>query len=185
MSSWFSVSLVLVPTYILIAFFFVRRHTNRIKIKKRSAENFVVEFPEAVAIIGLADVLVFTVMTIGVTIAEGHPHYLLYVCMALFLVAPLHVIKKTWSYRVVVQNNTLTVFSAFRKSYVLTFDEIKMAKRRTSSKYQKVETETTVIKTTSGRRFVIDCVQIKYIKLLDKIQKEVPAERLIGFTQTK
>jgi hypothetical protein len=97
----------------------------------------------------------------------------------LFFGVGIYLIIKTLTFKVIVEGNKLTVFSAFRKPYSFTFSEIVSAVRQVKNNQKK--SERIVIKTSGGKRVIVENAEINYKRFAKRIQTEVNKERLDGF----
>lgn len=88
-------------------------------------------------------------------------------------------IVKTITFKVIVEGNKITVFSAFRKPYSFTFSEIALAVRQVKNNQKK--SERIVITTSNGKRLIVENAEIGYKRFAKRIQSEVKKELLVGF----
>ncbi len=173
----FFIFLILDAVLVLLSFI----QKSRIpKISKASDENFAVMLPEAVAIIGAICALECLAVVIGFTFFSAEqPHWIFYLAFGLFLWTGVYLIIKTLTFKVVVKGKNVTVFSGFKKPYAFAFDEVVSAVRQI--KHNQVKSERIVIKTASGKRLIVESLEISYKRFAKKVLSEVDENCLVGF----
>lgn len=87
---------------------------------------------------------------------------------------------KTLFFRVIVSNEQIIVHDLLRKTYEFTFSDIKSVVRRTKKTYFG-GAEKMVIRTTFGKKLVVEYIEISYERLFRRIKSEVNTECLKGF----
>lgn len=170
---------ILVPTSVSLVFSIME--SSKVKIsKKMTDENFTVMIPNIVIMIGaLAAFMSCTVMLCFTFFSDEVPHPIFYVTCGLLLWVGVYLIIKTLTFKVIVEGDKITVFSAFRKPYSFTFSEIVSAVRQVKNNQKK--SERIVIKTSGGKRVIVENAEINYKRFAKRIQTEVNKERLDGF----
>ena len=154
---------------------------KNIKIsKKTSSENFSIFIPSTVLVIGIIDILVFLALLLGFTVLSNErPHLIFYVFCGLGIWLGTYLCIKTLTFKVVVKDEIITVFTAFRKPYSFTFGEIVSAVRQV--KKNQLKSERIVIKTTNKMRLIVESGEVSYKRFAKKIQSKVKKEYLTGF----
>ena len=172
-------SAILIPA--AISLFFSYMQIDRCKQEKRAtSENFTVFIPSTVCGLGVIGVIVLLVLMLSFTFFSAErPHFIFYICIGGCLWLPLYLIVKTLTFKVNVKGESITVYSAFRKPYTFTFDEIASALRQV--KKNQLKSERIVIKTTGRRRVIVESAEVSYHRFLNKVKEKVAPERLSGF----
>ena len=170
---------ILVPASVSLIFSIME--SSKVKIsKKMTDENFIVTIPSVVIIIGaMAAFMSCTVMLYFTFFSDEVPHPIFYVIFGLLFWVGIYLIIKTITFKVIVQGNKITVFSAFKKPYSFTFSEIASAVRQVKNNQKK--SERILIKTSSGKRLIVENAEIGYKRFAKRIQSEVKKELLVGF----
>lgn len=172
-------SAILVPACVTLIFSIIQKGGIQ-EGKTMSDENFIVMVPGMVATIGALGVLTSLAVLLGFTfLSDEQPHFIFYVVFGLFLWLGMYLIVKTLTFKVIVKGKKVTVFSAVRKPYSFTFDEIVSAVRQV--KKNQLKSERIVIKTVSGKRLIVESSEISYKRFAKKVLLEVDRERLVGF----
>lgn len=179
MSNGIILSVILVPACVILIFSMVQKAGIR-KSKTMSDEDFTVMIPGMVATIGAMCALMSLAVLLGFTfLSDERPHFIFYVVFGLFIWLGTYLIVKTLTFKVIVKEKKITVFSAFRKPYSFTFGEVVEAVRQI--KKNQMSSERIVIKTVSGKRLIVESSEISYKRFAKKVQLEVRRECLAGF----
>ena len=145
-----------------------------------SDENFTVMIPSIVMIIGAMCALMALAVLLGFTfLSDERPHFIFYVVFGFLFWLGTYLIVKTLTFKIIVKEGKITVFSAFRKPYSFTFDEVVSAVRQV--KKNKMKSERIVIKTVSSKRLIVESGESSYKRFAKKVQLEVKKECLVGF----
>lgn len=145
-----------------------------------SDENFTVMIPSIVIIIGAMCALMSLAVLLGfIFLSDERPHFIFYVVFGFFFWLGTYLIIKTLTFKIIVNEGKITVFSAFRKPYSFTFDEVVSAVRQV--KKNQMKSERIVIKTVFSKRLIVESSEISYKRFAKKIQLEVKKECLVGF----
>ena len=145
-----------------------------------SDENFTVMIPSIVMIIGAMCALMSLSVLLGFTfLSDELPHFIFYVVFGFLFWIGMYLIVKTLTFKVIVKEGKVTVFSAFRKSYSFTFDEVVLAVRQV--KKNQMKSERIVIKTESGKRLIVESSESSYKRFSKIVQLEVKKECMVGF----
>lgn len=148
--------------------------------EKVSDDNFTVMLPSMFMAVGAMGIIAALAVMLGFTFfSDEIPHPVFYVVFGLLLWLGIYLVVKTLTFRVIVKGKEITVFSALRKPYSFTFDDVVSAVRQV--KKNRVESERIVIRTVSGRRLIVESAEISYKRFAKRIQLEVDKERLTGF----
>lgn len=91
----------------------------------------------------------------------------------------MYLIVKTLTFKVIVKDETITVFLPFRKTYSFNFSEITSVVRQT--KKNRANSERIIIKTTINKKLIVESGAISYKRFVKKIQILVDNEYLKGF----
>ena len=166
---------------VCLSFVFSATQKKNIKIsKKTSSENFSIFIPSTVLVIGIIDILVFLALLLGFTVLSNErPHLIFYAFCGLGIWLGTYLCIKTLTFKVVVKDEIITVFTAFRKPYSFTFGEIVSAVRQV--KKNQLKSERIVIKTTNKMRLIVESGEVSYKRFAKKIQSKVKKEYLTGF----
>lgn len=169
----------LLPASISLVFSVMVNQKNKVS-KTMSDKNFAVIVPNIVMVIGaMCALMALIVMLCFTVLSEETPHFIFYVSFGVFLWLGTYLIVKTLTFKVIVKGEILTVHSAYRKPYSFAFSEITSAVRQV--KDNNVKSERIVIKTTAGRKLIVERAEISYERFAKRIMTEVPHERLVGF----
>lgn len=172
-------SAIFVPACVMLIFLVIQKTGDK-KSKTMSDEDFTVIIPSIVSIIGAMCALEFTVVILCFTfLSDEHPHFIFYVTTGLFFWLGIYLIIKTLTFKVIVKEEKITVFSAFKKPYTFTFSEIISVVRQV--KKNQLKSERLVIKTADGKKLIVESLEISYKKFAKKIQLKVKSEYLVGF----
>lgn len=172
-------SAIFVPACVLLVFSAIQK-TNSGNDKGISNDYFTVMLPKIVLYIGIAaDVVFGLVLLLFTFFSEELPHVIFYIVFGLFFWLGMYLILKTIRFRVIVRGEKITVFSILRKPYSFTFDQVVSAVRQV--KNNQVNSERIVVKTTAGRKLIVESSEISYERFAKKIRSTVTAERLSGF----
>ena len=170
---------IFLPVCITLVYSVIRRIDSNTS-KAMTNEHFTVSIPQIVLIIGITCALMSTAVILGFTfLSEEVPHLIFYIIFGLFLWLGMYLVLKTLRFRVVVKDKIITVYSIFSKPYTFEFSEIISAVRQV--KKNQVKSERIVIKTTSGKKLIVESFEISYKRFLQRIRLEVKNELLSGF----
>lgn len=143
-------------------------------------DNFIIKIPDAFVLLGaILDFVCVLIMVCFTLFSDEKPHYIFYVIFGFFTFVGLYLIVRTITFKVVVKGKTITVFSAMRRPYTFTFDDVISVVRQV--KQNKVNSERMIIRTKSKRKLILENAEISYANMLVRIKSEVPAEFLKGF----
>lgn len=171
-------AILLLPSITLV--FSVMENQKKKVSQKMSDKSFTVMLPNMVLIIGAMAVFTALAVMLGFTFLSAEkPFLFFYVVFGALLWLGTYLIVKTLTFKVVVKDDLITVHTAFRKPYSFTFSEIASAVRQV--KDNQVKSERIVIKTTTGRKLIVERAEISYKRFATKISTEVSRERLVGF----
>lgn len=112
-------------------------------------------------------------------LSDERPHLIFYVFFGLGIWLGTYLCVKTLTFKVVVKDEIITVFTAFKKPYSFTFDEIVSAVHQV--KKNQMKSERIVIKTTNKKRLIVESGEVSYKRFAKKVQLEVKKEYLVGF----
>ena len=172
-------SAIFVPACVALVFSVIQKGGTEIS-STMSDENFTVMIPSMVITIGAMCAFMSLAVLLGFTfLSDVRPHFILYAVFGLFFWLGTYLIVKTLTFKIIVKGERIMVFSTFRKPHSFTFDEIALAVRQIKRKQRP--SERIVIKTTSGKRFIIESSEISYKRFAKKVQMEVRRECLVGF----
>lgn len=172
-------SAIFIPACVMGIFSIIQKTSTKTS-KTMSDKHFVVMIPNTVSIIGIMCALMSILVLLGFTIFSNElPHLIFYIVFGIFLCLGMYLVLKTLTFKVVVKDETITVFSAFRKPYTFTFSEINSVVRQV--KRNQIKSERMVIKTISGKKLIVESSEISYKRFMKRIKAEVKTENMIGF----
>lgn len=172
-------AVIFVPVCVM-AIFSASQKSSVETSKTASNEHFIVSIPKIVLMIGITCDLISVIVLLGFTLfSKKLPHIIFYIVFGLFLWLGTYISLKTLKFRVIVKGEEITVCYIFSKSYTFTFSEIVTAMRQI--KKNRVKSERVVIKTESGKKLIVESMEISYRKFLQKLRSKVRSEFLIGF----
>lgn len=170
---------IFLPPLVTSVISIIRKPTGKIN-GRFSDTYFIVMLPNAVLWIGILDVVTSMLLLFGFTLfSTEKPHLIFYLACGAFLWLGMYLALKTLCFRVIVDGEKITVFSVFKKSYTFTFNDITSAVRQI--KNNRVRSERIVLKTTTGKRMIVENSEISYMRFMKRIIAEVKSEYLFGF----
>lgn len=170
---------IFIPICVTAVFSFMQKSGSK-STQKMSDEYFVIKLPNAILTLGIVVIVLITIVILGFTFfSQELPHIIFYIVFGVFLWLSMYLILKTLRFKVVVQNEKITVYSIFAKPYSFTFSEIVSVVRQV--KNNQIQSESMVIKTSSGKKLTVESAEMEYKRFLKKIQSEVKREYLFGF----
>lgn len=180
---WIVFSCIFIPVFISLILSLV--HRPKIKCnKKMTNQSFVVMIDSVVAFIGGFLAVVSVAILFCFTLFSNEPpHIIFYIVFGLFVWLGMYLVFKTLCFRVVVKNETITAVPLFRKPFTFTFDEIISVVRQV--KENQVKSERMIIQTKSGKKLIVESVEISYVRFMDRIKSEVNPKCLHGFESLK
>ncbi|WP_141720221.1 DUF6560 family protein [Massilioclostridium coli] len=171
--------IIFLPVCLPLAFLSTHKSENK-PGKAISDDNFTVSIPSTVIIIGILCNITSCAVLLGFTFfSKELPHFIFYCIFGLFFWLGIYLILKTLAWKVVIKGEKITVFSFFKKPYSFTFSEISSVVRQV--KQNQVNSERIVIKTITGKKLIVENMEISYNRFAKKIQMQVKKEKLIGF----
>ena len=172
---------IFLPTALSLVFSAIR--SQNIKTSKRmSADKFAVQLPNIVAYIGALDIIAAAIVIIGFTFfSEEIPHIIFYIVFGGMIWLGTFLILKTTMFKVVVNNDDITVYSICRKPYSFTFSDIIAVQRQVKERYTPAER--IVVKTKSGRKVIVEHSEAGYKRFRDKILRHVDRSLITGFNE--
>jgi len=177
MNNWGIFGVIFAPLCVVGIFSLLKKTTSS---KTSFSNNFVVKFPPLFLGVGIAGMLVSSLVMVLLTLfSVERPHLIFYIAFTAVLIASLYIVLKTVFFKVIVNDTTITVYNILRPTYSFEVDEIVSATRQL--KGDTMNSERIIIKTTSGKKLIIQSSQMSYEKFSSKIKKEVKKERLSGF----
>lgn len=172
-------STIFVPACVMLIFSLIQKNGTK-KSRTMSDENFTIMIPSIVLVIGAMCALMSTAVLLGFTFfSDEYPHFIFYVTIGLLFWLGMYLFLKTLTFKVIVKGETITVFSAFKKPYTFTFSEIISAVRQV--KTNQTKSERIVIRTSDGKKLIVESAEISYKRFSKRIQSEVKSEYLTGF----
>lgn len=172
---------IFLPAALSLVFSAIR--SQNIKTSKRmSADKFAVQLPNIVAYIGALDIIAAVIVIIGFTFfSEEIPHIIFYIVFGGMIWLGTFLILKTTMFKVVVNNDDITVYSICRKPYSFTFSDIIAVQRQVKERYTPAER--IVVKTKSGRKVIVEHSEAGYKRFRDKILRHVDRSLITGFNE--
>lgn len=171
--------IIFLPACVALAFFIMQKAETKTS-NTRSDEDFTVILPSIVAMVGGIEALTSLAVLLGFTfLSDERPHFIFYMVFGFGYLLGMYLIIKTLTFKVIVKKKKVTVFSSLKKPYSFTFDEVVSAVRQV--KKNQIKSERIVIKTTSGKRLIVESSEISYKRFAKKVQLEVRKECLVGF----
>jgi len=171
-------SSLLIPFCVILVLSLIRRSADK-SSNKMSDNDFCVQIPKGVFVLGLIGTLLFVVFgCISIFDADEDFSSVLTAGVVCGVLSSLgvYLMVYTLSHKVIVKNNDITVFSAFNKPYSFTFDDIISAKRKVLGQNEKI-----VVKTSRGKKFAVEMGESAYEKFVAAIKIKAKAEYLHGF----
>lgn len=178
-----NISIILMAIFLpacVMAFLSMIQQSNIKASKTTSDEQFVVMISKIVISIGLVLDFLCVMIVIGFTLfSEKIPHIIFYIIFGLGIWLGTYLALKTLKFKVIVKGEEITVQNIFGKPFTFTFSEIVSAVRQV--KKNQVKSERIVVKTTSGKKLIVESSEISYKRFLLRIKSEVKSECLFGF----
>lgn len=172
-------SAIFIPACVMATFAMIQK--SNVKTNKTMTDKqFVVMIPKIVISIGLVLDFLCVMIVIGFTLfSEKIPHIIFYIIFGLGIWLGTYLALKTLKFKVIVKGEEITVQNIFGKPFTFTFSEIVSAVRQV--KKNQVKSERIVVKTTSGKKLIVESAEISYKRFLNRIKSEVKSEYLLGF----
>lgn len=145
--------------------------------QKATKDKFTVSIPNICATIGTITAIVyggFILFSPMIWPNENDSMIIFYVIFGAFFWLGIYLVIKTLRFRIVVEENQITVYPLFARAYTFTFEDINSVERQTK-KQRKGLAERIVIRTKQGKRIIAEHTFIAYFKFVDKIQASVDA----------
>ena len=144
--------------------------------KNLSNTDFTVRFSKAAFWVGFLSVLLGIASLILMFRVDGIYKLYALLLMVIFPLAGVRQMIRARVFRVIVEGECITVLSPFQKPYSFTFQEIESV----SCKVRSIvpHAEELVVRTTDGKKFTLESVQIGYSKFRKRIQEKVDRKRL-------
>jgi len=179
MCLWVVTAAVLLPPLIM-GIFAVLQKIKRDKDIDMKDEDFIVEISDSIISMGVMIDLVSAGIMVGFTIfTENLPPLIFYAVFGLLFWIGSFLIYRTLSFKVIVKDKKIAVYSSFGKTYYLSFSDLDSAARQYKpgkTGYEKIR-----VKTASGKSFTVRSREICYKYFKERIKSEIPKENLIGF----
>ena len=175
-------------TPLVLRFFFSELKKSKIAANNTmSDEKFIVMLPKIILLLGVGSIilfasiiLVFIFLSNSSLNAPNNPgNIFIYIVFGVFICLGGYLTLKTAKFKVIVQDNEITVHSVLFRPYTFTFDEIVSVKRQVSK--NKIKSESMLIKTKLGKKLNVESAEISYDRFLRRITAEVNSELLVGF----
>ena len=168
---------VFIPPLIIL-FVAIMQKRKIPKSTRKTDTDFAVFVPETVMYLGILLTFMCSAVILISTFFDN-PHWILYVCMGIILWLGIYLIVKTLVFRIVVKHKKITVYSALRKPYTFTFDDILLVRRQV--KKNMMRSERIVIKNKFGKKVIAESAEVSYKRLIKRIESDVNKMYLFGF----
>lgn len=163
-------SAILIPPCLAIVLSAIQK-ANMCVSKTMTDRQFAVTIPGVVLWIGILCAFLSLMVMVGFTVfPQEAPPLIFYVIMGVFFWLGAYLALKTIRFRVVVKEERISVSPVFGRAYSFSFDEIASVVRQT--KENRVHSERIVVKTTAGKRLVVESSEISYKRFLKRIVSE-------------
>lgn len=170
---------ILLPFFMTLVFTSIAK-SNKKANKKMTDERFTMFFPRFYLAIGVMGAAVVLLLWIAFEFLQEEPlHILFYFIMGPIFLTGIYMILKVLTFKVEVDGNNITYYSALRKPYTFTFDDITSVLRQVRKHNTRLER--LVIRTKSGRKIILECSEVGYKRISKRIKNEVKKECLSGF----
>lgn len=124
------IAAVFVPLIVISVFSLIVRLSGKVKTDG-DKNSLIVKYPKGNIFIGAFADSLFILMGILFTIfSEETPHVFMYIILGFFVWAGFYIIFKTLTFKLIIEDYEITVYSAFRKPYQITYDNISSVKRQ-------------------------------------------------------
>lgn len=158
----------------------VNQKMKRSKDTAMYEEDFVVEFPDSIVSIGIIISLFSAGIMLGITMfTKKIPHISFYIVFGVFFWLGCCLIFRALTYKIIVKDKSIAVYSSFGRTCYFTFSDINSAIRK--CKTGKTRREEIIIKTDSGKQFKVKSGEICYKYFKERIKSQIPKEKLFGF----
>lgn len=173
------IAAVFVPLIVISVFSLIVRLSGKVKTTG-DKNSLIVEYPKGNVFIGAFADALFIIMGILFTIfSEETPHVLMYIILGFFVWAGFYIVFKTLTFKLIIEDYKITVYSAFRKPYQITYDNISSVKRQV--KGNAAGSERMVIKTDTGKKVIAESSAVGYREFKREIKYNVDKAKLKGF----
>ena len=172
-------SIIFIPPCVISVLSMFRQSSSKAS-KTMSDKEFIVRIPNVVLVVGMLCALMSMIVLLGFTFfSDKLPHLIFYIVFGLFFWLGMYLVLKTIKFKVIVKNEKITVYSILKKPYSFTFNEVNLVVRQV--KKNKEKSERIVIKTTLGRKLIVESGEIAYKMNEKKVESEVEKKYLFGF----
>ena len=180
---WAIAFAITMPTLLTFVFTAIRNAKSN-PHGEMTDQSFVVKLPKMIAGIGLVGNVVFVGVGVILTLYwSGKMNYKsfigMYVSFGLFLMLYIYFTLKGLIFRVVVSGENITVYDIFRLPRRFTFREIDSAEVIITG--GQINPEQLVIRTSAGKKIVVEGMAVEYERLVKRVKEKVPPERLKGY----
>ena len=86
---------------------------------------------------------------------------------------------KAWTFKVVINDETITAFSLFKKPFTFEFSDIVSAVRQRKDNLS--QSERIVIKTKQGKKLILESAEVGYELFRKSIREKIDSSLLTGF----
>lgn len=152
--------------------------------KRRSKRRYAVYISQLVLMIGIIGVIFLGMFVFLAPFIWDDVHFIFYIVFGSGIWAGIYMIIYQMRFCIVVEQEKITVYPLFRRSYSFTFHDVYTVKRQTKNLY-KGQTERIVLRTEQGKKVIVESSFVNYFKFTEQIQNCVDASKLSGFDGTR
>ncbi len=166
-----------VPLVVAFVLSFLQMRSD--KYDKGTEKKFTVRLAKEYAYIGLICQAVFIAIIFFAAFSENVPHWIIFVIFGAFVLLGLYITLKPLVFKVKVAGGAVFVKPLFGKTYSFSANDVTSVLRQVKKRNQAIERM--VIKTSCGKKLVVESAMVNYPRFLVFITQNVKHERLTGF----
>ena len=168
---------LLVPASVNFIFALIRYFSDK-ESRKMTTRSFCVRLNKGVALIGVIEVALVTVIFCGLLSEPTYllPKEIMYVFLSIMAYIGMYLIFYTLAHKIVVSGNQIVIFSPFKRRRVFSFDDIIFAKRKIVGRGEKI-----IVELSGGKKFTIENIEISYDRFIKVLHNKVSRSKLSGF----
>lgn len=148
--------------------------------KGKSKHRYAVYLSQLVLMIGIVGVIFLGMFVFLAPFIWGDVHFIFYIVFGSGIWAGIYMIIYQMRFCIVVEQEKITVYPLFRRSYSFTFHDVHTVKRQTKNLY-KGQAERIVLRTEQGKKVIAESSFVNYFKFTEQIQICVDLSKLSGF----
>lgn len=168
---------VFIPFCIATVFSLSEKFKSRIK-DTDNKKSFIIHIPPIVSVIGIiCSSMSGIIMLLFSVFSKENPHIVFYIVFGGFLWLGAYLTLKAARWKVIVNNEKMTVYPVFSRPYAFDLKDISVVQRQVKNQ----QSERLVIHTNNNKRLIVESLATSYLKLVKIIEQNLSPESLHGF----